>query len=130
MKFFLKWVWFINQTELRGCFVFNTYKISFFQNSLAIQKHISKCFLYLLVSFTFKKEVVICLPHRRSHHKMQLLHATKCVSSEEIVSHILIIQSKQWEKAEEMPPNLVAEHGQSCLASPWSFSLTIYLITS
>lgn len=41
----------------------------------------------------------------------------KCGSSEEIVSHILIIQPKQWEKAEEMPPNLVADPGQGCLAS-------------
>lgn len=49
---------------------------------------------------------------------MQLLHATKCVSSEEIVSRILIIQPKQWEKAEEMQPNLVAEPGQNCLAFP------------
>lgn len=42
----------------------------------------------------------------------------KIVSSEEIVSRILIIQPKQWEKAEEMQPNLVAEPGQNCLAFP------------
>lgn len=122
---------FINQTGLVGCSVFSTYKISFCQNSLAIQSHdICKCFLYLLVSFTFKQEVVKCLPHRCSHHKIQLLHVTSMIAQREQCHASWLFSLSNGKRQKKLPPNLVADPGQGCLASPWAFSLTIYLSTS
>lgn len=37
-----------------------------------------------------------------------IVASSKCFSSEETLSHILISQPMQWERAEEMQPNLVA----------------------